>query len=72
MSLMKRKRNGVLDKGNGLCQSSRKNTRTGPGQLVPGAGKDEGSVICSLECIKGDLPQGLDLGLLKMAKAEPI
>lgn len=54
------------------AKAQRENTRTGPGQLGPGAGKDEGSVVCSLECIKGDLYQGLDLGLLKMPKAGPI
>lgn len=66
---MKRRRKGVLDKGNGLCQrAQKKNTRAGPGQLVPGAG----SVVCRLERIKEDLHQGLDLGLPKMPKAESI
>lgn len=40
-----------------------KSKRAGPRKLVPGTGKDERGMVCSLESVKGNLPRTLRLCL---------
>lgn len=67
---MKRRGKGVLDRRNSPCQSPKgKNKRAGPDSWRQG---QEGSMVCSLVGIKGDLDPGLGLALLEMPMAELI